>query len=516
MKQLRHLLAAALLLLSSTLTAQVDTVIVGERIDGTMILGLAYKFEQRIQEFSTDFEGRYICLQFRDTISSSKYLKRKGEIGFYDLQARQLLWKRPFDYYMEEACCMSEGVLITKGKNTCLLNKEDGSERWKRKFFPIYKVDSLNLLLGYKKAKGSELAAIDIKSGEELWNVELSRKYGWTEVQKLSNHELMIVADNLHRLNLKTGELLTYEGSTGVPDTRARLLQGLAMVAGGFATAAVAGVAVIPIHVAAEANTITSLSSNILFSDSLLYWADRKRISCTDSLLNVVWQTPLPDAKAGCSTLLMQDEKLYMVNYGYGVTDRKRKYGRPFIACFDPKDGRQLFFNQLSMKKDIVESSWHKDDKLCLLFDDGIAYQSFTDSVVNVKPWNAEKNGKLVNFLGNPVFLANEEHTAFEPIGCDNEHCFVYNESGEIFELTEELKVSRYISPESEIFFPKFLLKDYLGVRRNERLYFIHEIGMPVASMQCWYKQSALLDDLLILLTYNNQLVFTYIGEVIE
>ena len=161
-------------------------------------------------------------------------------------------------------------------------------------------------------------------------------------------------------------------------------------------------------YVPADNNTITGLTSNILPQDSVYYWADREQISCVDTALNVVWQKEFPDVKASRSMLFMQDGKLFMLNYGYGLREgrSRKKYGRPFIACYDPQNGEELFFNQLSVKKDMIENALHTDNALYMLFDDGMAYQELADSVVNIVPWDTKRHGKLEEILPSTLYVA--------------------------------------------------------------------------------------------------------------
>ena len=151
------------------------------------------------------------------------------------------------------------------------------------------------------------------------------------------------------------------------------MLQGLAAVAVGVAGGVATGGAYYYSYVPIANNTITGLTSNILSQDSLYYWADRQHISCMDTAFNVVWQTEFPDVKASRSQLFVQDDKLFMLNYGYGLREgaSRKKYGRPFIACYNLLNGEEIFFNQLSVKKDMIEDALRTDDALYMLFDDG-------------------------------------------------------------------------------------------------------------------------------------------------
>ena len=322
MKIHRNLMLVCLLLMASISYAQSETIVVGKKADGTDLKAQCYTFPQRVETFSMSDKGDYLCVSFRETTKSGKYLKNKGEIGFYDTKSSQLLWKQPIDFSKSRITCLSEGVLITEiGSKISLLSRETGAKRWEASLFPVYVDDSLGLVLGYNSPTSNKLRAVNLKFGNDLWENKIPHQYGWNEVLDLEQNKRLIVADALHKLDFMTGELLTYPGKPGAHDTKAALLQGLAAVAVGVAGGVATGGAYYYSYVPIANNTITGLTSNILSQDSLYYWADRQHISCMDTAFNVVWQTEFPDVKASCSKLFVQDDKLFMLNYGYGLRD---------------------------------------------------------------------------------------------------------------------------------------------------------------------------------------------------
>ena len=98
MKTQRNLMLVCLLLAASISYAQSETIVVGKKIDGTDLKAQCYTFPQRVETFSMSDKGDYLCISFRETTKSGKYLKNKGEIGFYDTKSSQLLWKQPIDF----------------------------------------------------------------------------------------------------------------------------------------------------------------------------------------------------------------------------------------------------------------------------------------------------------------------------------------------------------------------------------------------------------------------------------
>lgn len=525
MKMYKSLISLFLCFTVMASYGQAETVVVGSKTDGTELKAICYTFPQRVETISLSDKGNYLCISFRETSKSGKSLKNKGEIGFYDLNKKQLMWKQPINYTKARAICLSEGVLMIETSNggfststqISFLNKEDGGKRWETDLYPIHVDDSLGLLLGYSSAGSNKLHAVGLRFGNELWQTKLSHQYGWNQVVDLANSEKLIVADELHRLNVLTGNLATYPGTPGAHDTKAAILQGLLAVAGAAVGAAASGGAFYYAYVPISPNTITSLTSNVLIRDSHYYWADRKQISCIDSTLATVWKTEFPDVKAGRSQLFIQNDKLFMLSYGYGLREGRslKKYGRPFIACYDLQKGNEIFFNKLSMKKDIVENALRTNDALYMLFDDGIAYQTLTDSVVNIVPWDTEQNGKLQIIQSGTLYAANEDMTAFQELSPDNKHCLVYNDQGAVYEINEELTINRTYDP-SCIYVPSLRLKDYLCISNKNDYWFIHKTGMPVAHLQTIFKKGRVWGNKLLLLNSRNQLLFIDLDEAIQ
>lgn len=498
-------------------SSQTKTVVVGTKTDGTELTAQHYSFNRRIETFSLSDNGEKLCISFRE--KDGKYLKNKGAIAFYDVKENKMLWAQAMNFSKTNvAYCISEGVLTYSGNKISLLNKETGQKQWETTLFPIHIDDSLGIMLGYVSHTASKLRAINLKTGEEIWKQKVTHQYGWNQILELEEGNRLIVADELHKLNFTTGEMLTYNGKPGAYDTKAALLQGLAAVAVGVAGSAMSGGGYYYSAIPVANNTITGLNSNILNCDSLYYWADKEHIVCLDTNLNEIWKTEFPDTKGSQSKLFMQNEKLFMINYGYGFRQggsSRKKYGHPFIACYDPQNGKEIFLNRLSVKKDMVESALLTGNALYLIFDDGVAYQELTDSIVNITPWDTKEYGKLQELLPGGFFAANQDKTVFRPLIVDEEHCLVYSDKGTVYEISRDLSIDNTYKPE-QIYGINIELKDYFCVSGKNDHWFIHETGMPIAHLQVGIKKGRVIGNKLLLLDNEHRLLFVDLEEAVE
>lgn len=113
------LLLLSSFIIASTAFAQYETVVVGTKTDGSELTAKCYTFQQRVENIQISTSNDYLCISFRETTKSGKYLKNKGEIGLYDTKSKELKWKQPFDYSATSTSCLSNGIL-TKNKETRL------------------------------------------------------------------------------------------------------------------------------------------------------------------------------------------------------------------------------------------------------------------------------------------------------------------------------------------------------------------------------------------------------------
>jgi hypothetical protein len=439
-------------------------------------------------------------------------------LGFYDLTSNKLLWKQPFNFSSQEIRALSEGVL-TRHKitdRTVLYDRENGLIRWIANLYPVYISDSLGIMMGYKGGLYSRtLCGIDLKRGGNVWKMKLSHEYGWNEIRPLEHGTNLVVADALHKINVINGAIQTYDAQTGVRDVKAILLAPSSYRYVNGSTAAISGNGSYG-YVPTDKKVISGLVSNILVEDSCYFWANRDHIACLDTTLNVIWQTPITEVKAGVSNIFRENDKLYLVNYGYGIADARRKYGRPFIACYDAGSGKELFFNRLSTKKDMIEDALRTDEAIFLLFDDGMAYQSYTDSIVRITPWNTREHGKLQGLLPPYCYVANEDTTAFELLVPELGNCLVYNDRNEVFRINTDLTISTSYQAD-HVYTPSFTLQDYLCIinRWNGDVRFVHQTGMPVAHLTIPFRMGRVAGNKLILLNEWNRLIILDLDEAL-
>ena len=492
MKSLTRILLLSILLLVCLASRADDAnrVPVGLTIDSTAVMAESRTFGHRIESVVIDPYLDYMLLKFRDTTKSGKWLQFKGEIGAYSIKESKLLWTYPFDYRNTTAHCTKAGVVVSKGNKVVMLDPTTGKVRWQGKFYPVQFDDSTNVVLGYASARSSKLSSYNLTTGQLLWtaNMPHEKNWGWNHVIREDSIHWLIVADNLNRLNIQTGEVCAYEAKTGVTDVKGAILQGLVMAGTAVAGAMATGYAAYPVGVVGP-NVINQLHSNVVLDDSLYFFADREHVVCLDNTMNPVWSYEFPSKTSAFSRLVCNDSTLYMFNLGFGLKNgrQRTKMGRPFIAAFDKHSGVCHFMNMLSMKKDMVEDAVLNPDGTFMLFDDGLAYKrELNDSTVTISQWDVEKYGKLEAIITQPVYAYYNLKDMFDVIASDGIFFPVMTESGDIFMVDRDLRISERF-PAYSLYWPICKVGDRMCVyspsSRRQDIWLVSLQGIPEIQM---------------------------------
>lgn len=350
--------------------------------------------------------------------------------------------------------------------------------------------------------------------GSELWNTKVSRKYGWSNFINISSSEILVVADNLYRINFSTGETIQYPLNAGQPDV-ARTLFGQSFVAD--IGTSMSGRSSYFMPVMMNNKVFAVMTSNICQNDSVYYIADRDRVSCVDTLLNPKWTCDFPENVASHSELFVNGDRLYMLNMGYGLRNDsiQIKRGKPFLASYDIHTGKQIYLNMLSLKNDTIQGAVATNDAFFILSDSSLVYQNVVDTTVSRQDWNMKKYGKLCKFVTDTVYAIDSIKGNFTPIYFDRTNCPVYSTNGHLYIVDKDLNIKADY-PKSLIYKPYVSMKDYFCVNKGDDFWLINKLGLPVIHFNSGIRHSEFVGNKLALLTDKNDLLFIDLDKVIN
>lgn len=495
--------------------AQVDSVSIGFKSDGSELKAVAVSFHRYIESFTLYPSGDTLLVLSRDWDQYQKSVKNKGEFALYDLKTMEKLWEWEMDFPNTQVSYTQHGILKSRLNKLSLINSLAKEPAWKMTLSPAYVNDSLGIILGYGNNQ-TKLKAIRMEDGKQLWEAKIGHKYGWNQLYPLTPEEVLIVGDNVERLNLLTGQHTTYAAKTGIMDKKA--IAGIALlgvVAG--TVGAMAGAAIAPgtpvvvpyCYPVPSMEVIAGLTSNVVQTDSCFYIADRNKLVCLDLQLNPKWEYELPDKVGSLSYLTLKDQTLHLANTGYGIKygTKKIKTGKAFVASFNASTGEQLYLRYFPEKSDRILDYVRSEDKTYMILPEGLACQHAEDSVLSVVRWDTEKYGELEGMLNYTVYARDSLSDNFLPLAYDGIRFPVFTEQGQLYMVDEALHICNEYALDS-LYFPCADMGDYVCVYNKNDFRLIHKLGMPVSSLSVGWKQGVMTDTYLILLDKQNRLLF--------
>lgn len=336
-------------------------------VSGDSIPAVLYRFNRRVERISVldTVAGRAI-VQFRDITKNGKYLEPVGPMISMELSDGAVLWQRDIGYIYRDAWVDEKLILETNLEKSRRIDPETGTDLWEKKIRLYALPDDWSgaepkVGLGYAQSMwttGKEARGFDLADGSTLWKRPLNFRHRWSVCTMVNDSVVLVQADGLHLFNLYTGQGWDYEAKMNAPYDRRSVLKALGVVPGVFSM-----------------DVFNGLASNVILSDSVLYWASREEIAAFDSIDgHVLWKTRLPEKAGSRSNIFETDTSIFVINRGVAVfLNRYIEYGRPFLAAYEKTTGRISMLQVVDQRRcRIMDYAFHEDSVL-LAWEDRIA-----------------------------------------------------------------------------------------------------------------------------------------------
>lgn len=451
-------------------------------IDSTEIIGVEYIFPERIHRTFLDTTSGYLTVQTRRLSKNGKWLKNNGNIIQYDLNKKSLLWNKKIAYQVNSLQQFSNTMIFTVANKSSCLDISTGNETWQVKNH-IYYVDPIdNIGIGYrfKNSTGytNELEGINLKNGKVIWKRDLNREFGWNDIFYTNDSTMIIVAAGLHSININNGKGWDYNTVTGKKDYTGTVAKNAVGIAAGLLTGTFV--------TSTGHNLVRDVVSNSLVDSSFIYLASKEQLSKIDKETgNIAWKYPLPNGLSSKSSIFMNDSLVFMVNKGYAfMGQRQLNFGKPFIAAFDRETGKQKYLAIINVNKDPILGFKLLNDEMYLVFKNRIEkYSTETGNQILEKEFLDENYGDLKYFVGDQVFVANENDDLVSLPQSDTSKLFVFTNKGKTLSVDTQLNVTNTIEYEN-LSISYLQTADYKFIANDNQSLIINAKGKRVAEIE--------------------------------
>lgn len=310
-------------------------------------------------------DGHFLAVKYYYEVQVKKKTMYEVGVAALEMSTHTVLWdmkRLPVSVML--ACTQNGMLMLTPYGKTRMFDYMSGQEKWELKapFLPCYLTK--DHIVGYRNLQTNELWGISLSTGEKNWKTSVDHASGWSMAQMIDESNLYIVADDLHRINLQTGENHKLKCKASITDKK-RFWGSIAL---GVATGVTTGVAILPgrdqsinaartiFPVPSDGLHISGLCSNILVDGEKNYFADRHSMYCFDSGMNILWEVELPDDRSAGSALIERGDTIVMINLGRALRAGEDTYGSgtPYVALFNKANGEVLSFESFAKNKEFV------------------------------------------------------------------------------------------------------------------------------------------------------------------
>jgi len=343
------LLIVWLLLYCSVANAQYTinkNLYIGKHVDGTPVKGTFINMNNKFSGMSV--LRHYILLQDSKDGNIISYVFDKNDLH----QVAQ--FKDNNDIYL-----LDDGYFKYKYKHTTFYDFQ-GKKLYTLSMQPVWHNDSLDVMIGYNHPdyffKG-DISAFHISTGKLIWKQKIPHRYHWpwsdvTKDRKQKNI-LYLITDSLVKLDVLTGKTVKMPFTAGMDEpfkSRFSLVRKRPIYRTDWKEAYWCCQPYI------DSNVLSGTHSNSVSSEDSIFIADAKNLYCLDMLLNKRWITPLPADAGSKSYLIIQDDKILLINYGIAFQKGLLGHcGKPFVGVYDKHTGKQLSLTMPDIKNKISD-----------------------------------------------------------------------------------------------------------------------------------------------------------------
>lgn len=487
---MRKLILGLLLLITITGYSQKNQIqvlnnekIIGKSlIDSSVINGFEYAFSDGIHETFLDTTTGFLTVQLRGLSKNGKWLNNAGDIVQYDIKNKKILWSKKIAYQSSNLQQFSKTMIYTVANKSYCLDINSGNELWevKNNIYFVDPVDNIGIGYKFKSSTGysNELEGIDLKNGNILWKRDLNREYGWNEVFYTNDTTMFVVAAGLHAMNIKTGKGWDYNTITGKKDYTGTAAANVVGVAAGLLTGTFV--------MSTGHNLVRDLVSNSIVDSSNIYFASKEQLVKIDKQSGeIIWKSSFPNDLASKSSIFMNDSVIFMINKGMAfIGYRELDFGKPFFAAFDRQTGKQIFLSLIDVKDDPILSFQIHGKEIFLVFKNRI--MKFSMETGNL---NAEKDfpngsyGELKYFVGNQVFITNQNGELVSLPESDTTQVFVFTSQGKTLSIDSNLNITKTIEYEDlNIYYLR--TKDFKFIAKDKNTLIVNNEGKRIAQIE--------------------------------
>ena len=451
------------------------------------IIAKKHVFPESIYLWSVNDSTSLLTLQLRGTNDvgndgneDGSDLRGIGDIAVFDLRTQRFRWKQMVNYQESTIDHSDQFIIKSDGYQTSCLDIDSGKIMWSAHKTISYMNPSRLVGVGSRRSSSGNFTnaveGIDLNTGQTIWRRSINRNYNLNEILPLNDSVVIVSANGLHSMHLKTGMGWDYNAHTGMKDHTNTVLSNIFNL---FLSILLGG----EFEITTGHDLITDLVSNTLVDSTGIYMADKNSLVCLDKNGKLRWKSSLPGSMVSRSTLFFRDSLVYLVNNGWiSLNYEPVKYGKTFIAAFSAKTGKKVFLNRVGYKNDEIVDYLTRQDTLYLISSNRVFKYSLQDgSELFEQKIKIDSVGELTRFGGKNLFIVSDS-LPIDPVLSDSAHIGVYTTKNDLLYLDSLFNITDII-PDDVMSDCYLETKGYKFIDTGEMTLVIDKKNVPVAEL---------------------------------
>jgi len=328
---------------------------------------------------------------------------------------------------------MGDFLLLSGDTRSARFNRMFGYEQFEYPSKIIYTVSKNNTGLTYnpsfKTGNDIGLSAINLNDGRIIWSAPITGKYDWNGITNLNDSVIIIAAGGLHAVNINTGLLWSYSLTTAHHTNKP-------ITFSSFHHSTFDQIFK-PILTSHEEGLVTQISSNILISRNVIYFAAKNKMIALSAEGKLIWEADMTNLPLSNCLIYDNAENILLVNLGLAMYgDNIVQSGKPFVSAYNKQRGNIVLEKKEDELTNIADIISMKNAKI-LANKNHIIGLNNDLTKQTLFELNEFKYGKFLEFINGDEYFV-EKEGVYVPLNfIDDNIVYFKTDHGKVFGLNK-------------------------------------------------------------------------------
>jgi hypothetical protein len=358
-----------------------------------------YSFSHLIYDFKLDTLAKQVYVTTRKKDPTGKLYTNIGMFVGLNASNDSLKWFKNTTQF--EINIDNEFLFASDNQKTSRYNKTFGYEQFQFPSKIIYTIKKYNYGLMYNPNNKDELTCVKLQDGTLKWKAIIPSQQNWNDVNYLNDTTLIVAANGLHAININTGLLWSKPFNTVQKNNKPLVFSYINndKVKKEFNA----------INTSTVEAQISGISSNILISDTLIYFASKDKLICVTQSGKLQWEKVLDETISSQMLISKINSDIILLNTGIAqYNDFSVMYGKAYAMSVNAITGTQNYKNNSAIDN-LADYCNYKND-LIFANKTNIAKTNIANTALeSIIEVNEREFGKFVEFINGDNFYVEKE-----------------------------------------------------------------------------------------------------------